>query len=58
VRLRWLTLTLMAVWGVLTIYTLVRDFDVEMPVTVALCLIAVYVMASDGAFRMIRSLKS
>ena len=50
VRLRWLTLTLMAVWGALTIYTLVRDFDVEMPVTVALCAIAVYVVASDGAF--------
>jgi phosphatidylcholine synthase len=58
VRLRWLTLTLMAVWGALTIYTLVRDFDVEMPVTVALCLIAVYVVASDGAFRLLRSLKS
>jgi phosphatidylcholine synthase len=48
----------MAVWGALTIYTLVRDFDVEMPVTVALCLIAVYVVASDGAFRLLRSLKS
>ena len=58
VRLRWLTLTLMAVWGVLTVYTLVRNFDVETQVTVALCAIAVYVMASDGAIRLLRSLKS
>jgi phosphatidylcholine synthase len=57
VRLRWLTLALMAVWGVLAIYTLARDFNVEAPVTVALCLIAVYVVASDGAIRLLRSLK-
>jgi len=57
VRLRWLTLTLMVVWGVLAIYMLARDFNVEAPVTVALCLIAVYVVASDGAIRLLRSLK-
>jgi phosphatidylcholine synthase len=57
-RLRWLTLTLMAVWAVLGLYVLVKDFDVELPVTVALCLIALYVSASDGAFRLLRSLKS
>lgn len=58
VRLRWLTLTLMATWAVLTIYVLARDFDVELPVTIALCLIALYVTASDGAIRLLRSLKS
>ena len=58
VRLRWLTLTLMAVWGILGAYVLVRDFDVELPVTVALCLIALYVVASDGAIRFLRSFKS
>jgi phosphatidylcholine synthase len=58
VRLRWLTLALIAMWGALAIYTLARDFDVEAPVTVALCLIAVYVVASDGAIRLLRSLKS
>lgn len=58
VRLRWLTLTLMAVWTVLGFYALVRDFDVEWPVTLALCLIAAYVVASDGAIRLLRSLKS
>src|SRR5690348_8462830 len=57
-RLRWLTLTLMVVWAVLGLYVLIRDFDVEWPVTVALCLIAIYVVASDGAFRLLRSFKS
>jgi phosphatidylcholine synthase len=57
-RLRWLTLTLMAVWGVLAIYVLVRDFEVGLPVTIVLCAIAVYVIASDGAFKLLRSFKS
>jgi phosphatidylcholine synthase len=48
----------MAVWAVLGLYVLIRDFDVEWPVTVALCLIAIYVVASDAAFRLLRSLKS
>jgi phosphatidylcholine synthase len=58
VRLRWLTLILTAVWGVLALYTLIRDFNVEAPVTAALCLIAAYVVASDGAIRFLRSLKA
>ncbi|HLZ01370.1 MAG TPA: CDP-alcohol phosphatidyltransferase family protein [Bradyrhizobium sp.] len=58
VRLRRLTLTLIAVASALGIYVLFRDFDVEPPVTIALCLIAVYVVASDGAFRLVRSFKS
>jgi phosphatidylcholine synthase len=57
-RLRWLTLTLMVLWAVLGLYVLIRDFEVEWPVTVALCLIAVYVVASDAAFRLLRSFKS
>jgi phosphatidylcholine synthase len=57
-RLRWLTLTLMAAWAVLGLYVLIRDFEVEWPVTVALCLIAVYVVASDGVIRLFGSLKS
>ena len=57
-RLRRLTLTLMALWAVLGLYVLVRDFDVEWPITVALCLIAVYVVASDAAFRLLRSVNS
>src|SRR5215469_11852017 len=47
-RLRWLTLTLMVAWAVLGLYVLIQDFDVEWPVTLALCLIAVYVVASDA----------
>ena len=58
VRLRRLTLALIAVWAVLGLYVLIRDFEVEWPVTVALCLIAIYVVASDGAFRLLRSFKS
>lgn len=58
VRLRRLTLTLIAVASVLAIYVLARNFEVGPPVTIALCLIAVYVIAIDGAFRLVRSLKS
>ena len=58
VRLRWLTLTLMAAGSALAIYSLAMDFDVEFPVTAALCLIALYIVASDSAIRMLRSLKA
>jgi phosphatidylcholine synthase len=58
VRLRWLTLSLMGLWAVLAIYILVKDFDVELPVTIVMCLIAAYVVASDAAFRLLRSLHS
>ena len=44
------------VWGVLLIYTVLKDFDVGLPVTAALCLIALYVAASDSAIRLLRSL--
>lgn len=57
-RLRWLTLTLIAAWAVLGLYVLIRDFDVEWPVTLALCLIAMYVVASDGVIRLFGSLRS
>jgi phosphatidylcholine synthase len=57
-RLRRLTLTLIAVWAVLAIYTLVNDFDVGLPVTVALCAIALYVVASDAAIRLAKSLQA
>lgn len=58
VRLRWLTLILIAAWAVLGLYVLIKDFNVEAPVTSALCLIAAYVVASDGAIRLLRSLKA
>jgi phosphatidylcholine synthase len=54
-RLRSLTLALIGVWAVLAIVTLVYDFNVAMPVTIALCAIAVYVVACDAAIRLMRS---
>ena len=58
VRRRWLTLTLMVVGSVLAVYALVMDFEVEFPIIATLCLIALYVVASDGAIRMLRSLQA
>ncbi len=55
VRLRWLTLSLMAVWAVLAAYVLAKDFNVALPVTLGLCAIAAYVVASDAAIRFARS---
>jgi phosphatidylcholine synthase len=53
-RLRGLTLSLISVWAVLAIVTLLYDFKVAMPVTAALCAIAVYVVASDAVIRLLR----
>src|SRR3954454_12674750 len=54
-RLRWLTLSLIGVWAVLAAIALLYDFNVAMPVTLALCAIAVYVVASDAVIRLMRS---
>ncbi len=58
VRLRALTLSLVALWSVLVVYTLIRDFEVGPAVTVTLCAIAAWIVASDGAIRLVRSIKS
>jgi phosphatidylcholine synthase len=58
VRLRWLTLTLVAIWAVLVVTALVNDFDVGAPVTAGLCAIAAYVVASDAAIRLARSFRT
>src|SRR5438105_6016179 len=55
VRLRRLTLSLLAIWAVLAVITLALDFDVGAPVTIALCAIAAYVVASDAVIRFVRS---
>src|SRR4030081_1788937 len=55
VRLRGLTLSLLAVWAVLSIITLAVDFDVGAPVTIALCAIAAYIVGSDAIIRLVRS---
>jgi phosphatidylcholine synthase len=54
VRLRWLTLWLMAIGAGLAIYTLACDFNVAMPVTAALCAIALYVVCGDAVIRVLR----
>jgi phosphatidylcholine synthase len=56
-RLRGLTLTLIAVWAVLVIYALASDFHVGLPITVALCAIALYVVGSDAVIRLAKSLQ-
>jgi phosphatidylcholine synthase len=58
VRLRWLTLTLIAVGAMLVIYALLMDFDVGLPITVALCAIALYVVGSDAMIRLAKSLQA
>jgi phosphatidylcholine synthase len=58
VRLRALTLSLIAVWAVLAVITLADDFEAGMPVTIVLCAIAAYIVASDAAIRLVRSLKA
>ncbi|CAN7754991.1 phosphatidylcholine synthase [Bradyrhizobium sp. LjRoot220] len=58
VRLRWLTLWLLAAWAVLAAYTVVRDFAVGVPITVGLCAIAVYVAGSDAVIRKLKSFKA
>jgi phosphatidylcholine synthase len=55
VRLRALTLSLIGIWAVLAIIALARDFDVGAPVTLGLCAIALYVVASDAVIRIVRS---
>ena len=57
VRLRWLTLWLLASWAVLAIYTVARDFDVGAPVIAGLCAIAVYMVGSDSVIRLIKTSK-
>src|SRR5882757_8271401 len=58
VRLRWLTLWLLAVWAVLAIYTLACNFDVGAPVIAGLCAIGLYVVGSDAVIRRMRMFKA
>ena len=58
VRLRSLTLSLVVVWAALTIYAVANDFDVGALVKVGLCLIGAYVVGSDAAIRLLRSLRA
>lgn len=55
VRLRWLTMSLIVVWGVLALYALQTDFQVGIAVKIALCAIALWVVGSDAVIRLARS---
>ena len=55
VRLRGLTLTLVAIWAALVVYALANNFDAGTIVTVALCAIAAWIVGSDAAIRLLRS---
>jgi phosphatidylcholine synthase len=57
-RLRWLTLLLLGVGVVLAAIALVNDFHVSAPITAVLCVIAAYVVGSDAAIRLVRSLNT
>jgi phosphatidylcholine synthase len=58
VRLRGLTLSLLAIWAVLVGIVLGYDFDVGAPVKIVLCAIAVYIVASDAVIRLAGSFKT
>jgi phosphatidylcholine synthase len=58
VRLRWLTMWMLAAWTALGIYTLACDFNVGAPITVGLCAIAAYIVGSDAVIRLIKSFKA
>ena len=53
-RFRNVNLALMAIWAVLAIVALVQDFVVALPVTVALCAIAFYILCGDAVIRLLR----
>jgi len=58
VRLRWLTLWLLAAWAALAIYTLACDFSVGAPIIAGHCAIAAYIVGSDAVIRQIKSFKA
>jgi len=53
-RLRGLNLSLIAVWTVLAIMTIAKNFNVATPVTAVLCAIALYVVCGDAVIRVLR----
>src|SRR6201995_4279655 len=53
-RLRWLTLTLIAIGTLLAMVTLIMNFEPGLAATIALCAIGLYVVGSDSAIRLVR----
>jgi phosphatidylcholine synthase len=58
VRLRRLTLCLIGAGSVLAVVTLIYDFKPGTAVTAALCAIGLYVVGSDSAIKLVRSLNA
>jgi phosphatidylcholine synthase len=57
-RLRWLTLSLIGAATALAVVALLDDFEAGTTVTAALCAIGIYVVGSDTAIRLVRSLNA
>lgn len=57
-RLRWLTLSLIGAGTALAVVALIDDFEAGTTVTAALCAIGAYVVGSDTAIRLVRSLNA
>jgi phosphatidylcholine synthase len=57
-RLRWLTLSLIGAATALAVVALLNDFEAGTTVTAALCAIGIYVVGSDTAIRLVRSLNA
>jgi phosphatidylcholine synthase len=53
-RWRGFTLALIGIWAALAILSLLQDFHVALPVTIGLCVIAVYIIGADGIIRLLR----
>jgi phosphatidylcholine synthase len=53
-RWRKLNLALIAVWAVLAVVTVIQDFVVALPITIALCAIAFYIVCGDMVIRLMR----
>lgn len=58
VRLRWVTLSLVGAGIALVVVALIDDLEPGIAVTSALCAIGLYVVGSDSAIRLVRSLKT
>ena len=57
-RLRWLTLSLVTLWSLLVARVLRWEFAVGLPTVALLCAIGLYMVVSDSAIRLLRSLKA
>ena len=57
-RLRWLTLSLIGAGIALAVVALIDNFEPGTAVTSALCAIGIYMVGSDSAIRLVRSLKT